>query len=597
MQEQTLFGAQSIGSPELTEVFTEVLDDYGDSQPLPPLGAPAIGRPVDEWQAGEWRGQWADNAPPGQSSIDPNTGTAALFDAQRFVVDLPPVPAIGAPKKKPTTGLGLAAARGTGITLSMQGVRFVLQFISLVVLARLLNPADFGVVAMVTSVVGIADILRDFGLSSAAIQAKELNNAERSNLFWVNVGIGTAGAAAILAGIPLIGRLYGQHGLAPIIFSLAWVLIISGVNTQFSAELTRSLRFKALAFADIGAQALGVGAAIAVAAAGGRYWAIVVQQLVVAVMTLTFNVSVCRWRPGWPQRAVSIRRFFRFGFGVFGSQLISYFTKNIDNVAIGAYWGAGPLGLYSRAYQLLMTPLNQINAPLTRVALPVLSQVQDDDVVFARYLKKAQLVGCYLTATIFALCAALANPMVDVLFGHKWHKVAPIFALLAIGGVFRSIAQISYWIYLSRGKTGAQLRLYLVLRPVMIGIILAGLPWGPIGVAITCSIAYFLYWVVSLWHVGRATKVDTRPLFRNAVRSLVLVCAPTGGVAFLGTLIVHPPIAQLAVGGVLAAGYLALTTVLSRTVRGDAEMIWYFIRRSLGKSVRGRHRAKALASA
>jgi O-antigen/teichoic acid export membrane protein len=312
----------------------------------------------------------------------------------------------------------------------------------------------------------------------------------------------------------------------------------------------------------------------------------------VAVMTLTFNMAVCRWRPGLPKRSVSITRFFRFGGGVLGTQMINYATKNIDNVAIGAYWGAGPLGLYSRAYQLLMTPLAQINAPLTRVALPVLSRVQDDDVVYARYLKKAQLVGCYLTATVFAMCAALAHPLVAVLFGHKWLGVAPIFALLSIGGVFRSISQISYWIFLSRGKTGQQFKQYLVTRPFMIGIILAGLPWGPKGVAVGASIAYFLDWAVSLWWVGRAAHVDSRMLFSNAFRSLFLVSAPCGVVAYLGTLLVSQPIAQLAVAGVLAIVYVAVLIALVPIVRDDAKMILYFLRRSIGRAKpKPRHRA------
>ncbi|HEY3925027.1 MAG TPA: lipopolysaccharide biosynthesis protein [Acidothermaceae bacterium] len=558
----------------LTEVFTEMLLDYGDTGSLPPLtDFTDLPDPLDP-------SRHEPVEPP--EPVEP-TNVAELSGA---LVD--------EPMATPAGGLGNAAARGTGITLAMQGVRFVLQFCSLVVLARLLTPSDFGIVAMVTAIVGIADILRDFGLSSAAIQAKTLNNAERSNLFWVNVGIGCVGAFVILLCTPLISRLYGEHKLAPIIFSLAWVLIISGVNTQFNAELSRSLRFKALAFADIGAQALGVAAAITVAALGGGYWAIVVQQIVVAVMTLTFNMAVCHWRPGLPRRSVSITRFFRFGGGVFGTQMINYATKNVDNIAIGAYWGAGPLGLYSRAYQLLMTPLAQINAPLTRVALPVLSRVQEDDVVYARYLKKAQLVGCYLTATVFAMCAALAHPLVAVLFGHKWLGVAPIFALLSIGGVFRSISQISYWIFLSRGKTGQQFKQYLVTRPFMIGIILAGLPWGPKGVAIGASIAYFLDWAISLWWVGRAAHVDSRMLFRNAFRSLFLVSAPCGVVAYLGTLLVSQPIAQLAVAGALAIAYVAVLIVMVPTVRDDAQMIQFFVRRSMGRAKpkpKPRHRA------
>jgi O-antigen/teichoic acid export membrane protein len=563
--------ALSGGAAVITEVFTEMLLDYGDTQSLPPLTS------------------FVDLPDPLDPARHDQAETPDVIDLSEPALspDL-----VNEGMEKPAGGLGNAAARGTGITLAMQCVRFVLQFCSLVVLARLLTPADFGIVAMVTAIVGVADIMRDFGLSSAAIQAKFLNNAERTNLFWVNVGIGCTGAVVILLCTPLIGRLYHQHHLAPIIFSLAWILIVSGVNTQFNAELSRSLRFKALAFADIGAQALGIGAAITVAVLGGGYWAIVVQQIVVAVMTLTFNMSVCRWRPGLPRRSVSITRFFRFGGGVFGTQLIAYATKNIDNVAVGAYWGAGPLGLYSRAYQLLMTPLSQINAPLTRVALPVLSRVQEDDVVFARYLKKAQLVGCYLTATVFAMCAALAHPMVAVLFGPKWSGVAPIFALLAIGGVFRSISQISYWIFLSRGKTAQQFKQYLVTRPIMIAIILGGLPWGPKGVAVGASIAYFMDWAVSLWWVGRAAHVDSRMLFRNAFRSLFLVSAPCGFVAYLGTLLVSQPIAQLAVAGAMAIVYIAVLITVVPTVRDDAQMIQYFVRRSIGRAKpKPRHRA------
>ena len=444
------------------------------------------------------------------------------------------------------------------MTLGAQLIRTFFQFGSLIVLARILTPKDFGVVASVTAIVGIADILRDFGLSAASIQAKTLSDDERTNLFWANVGFGTLCAVITIAAAPLIERIYGDDALGAIVVALAIVFVISGVNTQFNAELTRSLRFPALVIADLCGQGFGIVLAIVLAVAGAGYWAIIGQQIATAGIIMIINVAMCRWRPGLPRREVSIRRFFRFGGGVFGSQFIAYTTKNIDNVAIGAYWGPATLGLYSRAYQLLMTPLNQINAPLTRVALPILSRVQDDDAVFGRYLKKAQLVGCYITATVFALFAALAGPIVAVLFGPRWHAVAPIFAVLSIGGVFRSIEQISYWIYLARGKTGAQFKLYLYSRPVLIGMILAGLPWGALGVAIGCSAGYILYWAVSLWQVGRATGVDSAALFRNGMRAIALVSAPAGVAAFAASQMVDPAWLKLVVGFVAAAAYVAL---------------------------------------
>ena len=377
-----------------------------------------------------------------------------------------------------TAGLGNVAARGASITLMSQVIRFALQLGSLMVLARLLSPQDFGVVAMVTAITNVMEIVRDFGLSSAAMQAKELNDAERTNLFWVNTGIGTGCALVVTLSAPLIVRMYGTSVVGPIVLALGWLFIVSGVNTQFRAELSRSLRFKALAVTDIAAQAGSIAVAISLAAAGAGYWAVVGQQIALVVLTCTSNVILCKWRPGRPRRSVSIRRFFRFGGSVLGTNVIGYATNNLDNVAIGIYSGSGPLGLYSRAYQLLMVPLTQVNVPMTRVVLPVLSRVQDEDETYARYVSKAQLVGCYMLASGFAIAAGVSVPLVALLFGPKWSGVAPIFAALAIGGIFRGIGQISYWMYLSRGRADAQLKLYLVTRPIMIG---THDRWPPVG--------------------------------------------------------------------------------------------------------------------
>ena len=476
--------------------------------------------------------------------------------------------------------LGLAAARGTGVTLAGQGLRFVVQLASLVVLARLLSPADFGLVAMVTALLGAADIVRDFGLSSAAIQAPSLTDDERTNLFWVNVVIGVGCAAVVAALSPLVVLFYGDPRLLAIVLALSSVFVVNGASTQFRAELSRSLRFTALVTVDVTAQAVGIAAAVVAAVLGAGYWAIVVQQLVVTTLTLGLSVALCRWRPGRPLREVSLRRFFRFGGGVLATQLIAYTTRNVDNVAIGGYWGAQPLGLYSRAYQLLMTPLNQINAPLTRVALPILARVQDDRPRYQHYLERAQLVGCYLTATVLAVCAGLAVPIVALLLGVRWAAVAPLFAVLALGGIFRAVSQISYWIFLSRGLTGAQLRLYLLTRPVAIAIMLAGLPWGPIGVAVGCSVAYALDWLVQLWWVGRVADVRTWPLFRKALQCIVLVAGPAGAIALLGTRLVASPLMQLLAGSGLALGYLALVALAVGPVRRDLTLVLGFARRT-----------------
>jgi PST family polysaccharide transporter len=516
-----------------------------------------------------------------------------LHLGRRRIRRQPAVPAAPDPVLPPgrPAGLGDRAARGSSIVLGTQALRAVLQFGSVIVLARLLTPSQFGLVAMVTAVIGVADLVRDFGLSSAAIQAKDLSDPERTNLFWVNLAFGAVCTVATIACAPLIDAAYHRHDLRPIILGLAWVFLISGANTQFRADLTRSMRYGRIAMSDVLSQIVGIAVAVVLAVLGQGVMAIVGQQVSAAVVALGLNIISTRWLPGRPQRGVSLRRFFRFGTSLFATQLLTYFTKNVDNIALGIYSGPVQLGLYSRAYQLLLAPLNQINGPMTGVALPVLSKIREDKERFERYLSQAQLVACYLTATIFAVAAGLAHPLVAILFGPDWAGVAPIFVILAVGGIFRSIQQIAYWAYLAQGKTGAQLRMIVVTRPIMIVIILAGVPWGPIGVATGHSVAYFLFWIVSIRHMGKHTGIDTAPLIRNALIAVVLVCAPAGVVAFAVSLLPVGALAAVGLALVAVAVYLALVVALVPRVRADAQVLVHFLRRGLGlekRASRGR---------
>lgn len=477
--------------------------------------------------------------------------------------------------------LGTSAARGTGVTLLTQALRTLLLFGSMVALARLLVPEDFGLVAMVAAVIGIADLVRDFGLSLAVMQSPTLSDDERTNLFWANLGFGVGCTVVAVAATPLIVLGYGEERLTPIVLSLAAVFTISGFTTQYRAGLARDMRYKALGLTDVTAQAVSIAVAVALAATGAGFWALVAQQITAAVVSAALCVRLGGWWPGLPRRATSIRRFLRFGGGVFGTQSITYVTKNVDNVAIGAALGAGPLGLYSRGYQLMMMPLNQVNAPMTQVALPVLSRVQQDDERFLAYLQKAQLVACYLTATLFAVATGLADPIVRVLFGPVWLDVVPIFAVLAVGGLFRAVAQIAYWAYLARGLAGSLLRQRLVTGPISIALILAGLPWGVVGVAAGHTAGALISWIVAVLHAGRAAGLDTRPLLWNAIRTILQIGVPCGLAAHAATYLAVPAFFQLLLGLVAAGLWVLLARLLFSRVRSDLALTMGFARQAV----------------
>lgn len=470
-----------------------------------------------------------------------------------------------------TSGRNLAgaAAHGVAVTMVVQGLRIVLQFGSVIVMARLLAPEAFGLLAMVTAVIGVANLIRDFGLSMASIQAKDLGTAERTNLFWVNTALGTACAVAGIAATPLLVALYDEPRLEEIVAPLAAVFVLSGLNTQYRADLTRRLRFVAIGVSDLGGPLVGIAVAIVLALGGAGVWALVAQQVVTAFVSLVVNVVSGGWWPGWYRRSVSIRRFFRFGGGVLGAQLLSYVTQNVDNVAIGAYAGPIQLGLYSRAYQLLMVPLNQINAPLTNVALPVLSRVQEDRDALGRALRRAQFVATYVTSTVLVVAAALAEPLVAILLGPQWSGVTVMFTVLALGGVFRSVSQLAYWAHLATAHTGAFLKLQLWTQPVMVLLVVGGVPWGGVGVAVGHLVANLLYWVVALLAVARTTGVAVGPLFRDALTTLGAVALPAGLAAGAVARLVGGPWLQVGAGLLAAAAAVGLVGALTPTVRGD----------------------------
>jgi PST family polysaccharide transporter len=480
--------------------------------------------------------------------------------------------------------LGDVAAKGAGVTMAVQVGQTVVQLASVIALTRLLTPTDFGLVGMVAAVVGIASIVQDFGLSMAAIRAPTVSAAEQTNLFWANTALGLLCGGIVAASTPLIVDAYREPRLAPIVPVLSLVFVVSGMGAQYSAMLAREFRFTQLGIVGISAQVSSVTVAIVLAASGFGFWAIVAQQLCYSALVTGGNAWCTKWLPRWPVRGVTIKPFLRFGTGVLGTQSIAYATKNIDNIAIGAAWGAVPLGLYSRAYQLMLAPLNKINAPMTRVALPVLAKVQDDDEKFLRYLSRAQVVACYVTASVFAMTAGLAVPVVNLLFGAQWRAAAPLVAILAIGGIFRSVAQVAYWAYLARGASGKLFRQRLLTGVITVALILAGVPWGALGVAVACTIAALASWLIAMIHVASAAHIDAQRLLRHATAIIICVALPCGLAAWAASLLPLPDFVLIVSGVVFSAAYFAAAYAVAPWIRSDMAVSWSFVRRSVRQS-------------
>lgn len=467
------------------------------------------------------------------------------------------------------------AARGGAITLVSQMIKLTILLGSTIVVSRLLSPSDYGLLAMAMAIIGVSEIFRDFGLSMAALSAKNLTHAQQSNLFWINAGSGTILGVLVFAASWPIAAFYGSPELVGIVQCLSLVYVLGGLSTQFRVSINRDLRFVALSVIDIAPLVVGLAVAIGAALSGYGYWALVAQQIVMALLSLLLAVFLARWRPGRPRRNANMRHLLTFGGNFAASQLLSYLTRNIDSVAIGRVWGASTLGSYDRAYQLVTLPLTQINTPLSRVAVPVLTRISDDRDRFLTYLRKAQLVACYVTTTVFLIVAAIGDHLVLLLLGPTWEFSGTIIRVLAVAGIFRSISQISYWMFMSQGLAGAQLRFFAVAQPVVILTTLAGLPWGAVGVAVGSTIGYAIFWLASLYWAGRKSKLNVTPLIVGPIRCVALFGAPGALVAWAVASAVPftSEFVLVALGTLAAAAWFALAIVLFKPVREDASVL------------------------
>lgn len=421
-------------------------------------------------------------------------------------------------------------ANGVVKLLTGQLARFSLQFLGTIWLARILDPTDYGLLAMVLVVVGLGEIFRDFGLSLAAVQARTLSRAEQSNLFWANSLIGVALALICIPCAPLVAGFFDEPRLVPVTMVLASVFVLNGMATQYRANLNRELKFGGLALVDVGAQGIGLIAGVTAAYGGLGYWSLVIQQVTYAAAALVVASAITGWMPRRYDRTVSVRPFFSFGWPLVVTQLVGYASRNADTVVIGHAFGASPLGLYNRAFQLLMLPLNQLNAPSTQVALPVLSRLRDDRERFDRHLLRGQGTMALLICALMLFSGAHSEAIVSLLFGEKWLDSAPLFSILALAGCAQAVGYATYWCFLALGATRSNMVYSILSRTVMIGIVVAGATWGVTGVAAGYTIAVTLSWPFGLWWISRFHGCPGLRMFVNGLKAFligVLVVAPT----------------------------------------------------------------------
>jgi O-antigen/teichoic acid export membrane protein len=438
--------------------------------------------------------------------------------------------------------------RGGFARLCAQAANFILRLGSLMVLARLLTPKDFGLVGMVTAFTGVLTLFRDFGLSSAAIQRPTVTQEQLSTLFWINLLVGAVLAVLSVVVAPFIAVFYHEPRLIGITDVLALGFLFNAAGVQHSALLQREMRFTAMAVINTVGLIIGTAIAIGGARAGAGYWALVVMTVTMPLVSTVGFWLATAWIPGAPRRRSGIRSMVHFGGAITLNGLVAYIATNCDKILLGRFWGVDALGMYGRAYQLVNIPTDNLNQAAGEVAFSALSRLQDDPQRLRNYFLKGYSLVLALTVPITVACALFANDITLVLLGPRWIAGAPILRLLAPTILVFAIANPLFWLLTSLGLVKRSLKMSFVLAPVMVGSYLIGLPYGPQGVAFAYS-AGMMIWILPLiiWAV-RGTTVSVRDIlstvFRPLASSIVAAVIAFGVHSLCGQLL--PPFARLA---------------------------------------------------
>jgi len=452
--------------------------------------------------------------------------------------------------------------RGGFAKICSQGAGFVVRMGSLMILARLLDPKDFGLVGMVTAVIGVFNLFRDFGLSAAAVQRNTTVTREQaSTLFWVNILVGAILGLLSFAIAPFAVLFYHETRLFGITAALASGFLFNAAGVQHSAMLEREMRFSTLSVIDIISLLTSVLVGIGMALHGYGYWALVATTTVAPLVYTVCVWLTTAWVPGRPHRGVGVCSMMRFGGTLTLNGLVMYIATNFEKVLLGRFWGAEAIGVYGRAYQLVNMPNDNLNSAASGVAFAALSRLQDDPPRFRSYFLKGYALVLSLTVPVTVACALFAKDMISVFLGPKWQSAVTVVSLLAPTTLAFATINPLGWLLMSLGLVGRGLRMALVFAPFMIAGYLIGLPYGPRGVAFAYSAMMTLSVIPMIAAAVRGTVISVRDVLLTVSRPLLSGIVTAGLV--LGLQFWYSPyllpLPRLVLGVALVlAGYLGM---------------------------------------
>jgi O-antigen/teichoic acid export membrane protein len=405
-----------------------------------------------------------------------------------------------------------SAVRGAGAAIAGSASNFAVQIGSVVVLARLLTPSDFGIVTMVTT---FSLLLRSFGangFTELIMQREEVNDSLASNLFWINLGIATILMLGFASLGPLLALFYHNKAVAQVTEGMSLTIGIGCLGYIHTGLLQRTMQFRTIAIISFVGQVLQYIVSIGLAMMGWHYWALVWGSVIQTSVVTVGTLLACRWIPSWPGRASGTGSGFKFAMNVYSHFAFNYLTRNTDNLLVGWRFGAPALGFYKKAYDLFVLPETQLLAPLSAVVVSTLSRLNQDRGQFQRYFLRTITVLALVGMGIGVDFALVGSDIIRFLFGPGWDQAGRIFALFGPGIGIMLLYDTHGWIHLSIGRPERWFRWSLLEFTCTVSLFLLTLRWGPSGIAFAWTASYFLLMFPGFWYAGKPIGLGIGPM-------------------------------------------------------------------------------------
>lgn len=396
-----------------------------------------------------------------------------------------------------------------------------------IVLARILAPHDYGVAAMVLVFSSLVAVFSDLALGTALVQRPELSEEDCSTVFWTSLG---AGLAFTLAGIALAGPIadfYGQPEVRWLFMAMSVSFVVTSAATVQSTLLIRAMQFRSLELRTMLSVVIGAAVGLWAAVEGYGPWAIILQQVGGAAASTVLLWAVTPWRPRLVFSPAALRGLAGYSGNVFGTRLLFYVNRNVDNLIVGRFLGAAALGAYSIAYTIMLVPYNQVASPVQEVLFPAMSRMQDDlPRMAASWLRSNRLIASISLPSLVGV-AVVAPDLVDVVLGSKWRIATPVIQVLIWVGLLQSVQRLNSTVLQACDRTRDMLRYSIIVSAGSLAAFVVGLHWGVVGVAAGYAVSSTIIEPYYTWLTTRALGISLLDLGR-ALRGVVEACIVMG---------------------------------------------------------------------